>query len=279
MTTGNVLSELAINTDLARTLLERFIRDEMRRAGYSRAVVALSGGVDSALVAYLAAQALGAEHVTAIRMPFQSSSPDSLEHAQLVIDALGIRHDTVDITPMVMSLFERFPDMDSVRRGNVMARQRMIVLYDQSAALSALVIGTSNKTETLLGYSTLYGDSAAALQPIADLYKCQVRQLARAVGVPEMIVSKAPSADLWPGQTDEGELGFTYDEADRLLHHLVDLRFTVEEAMHAGFDRAFVEKVWRAVQRSQYKRRLPVVAKLSPRTVGHDFHYPRDWGT
>ncbi|NLH06714.1 MAG: NAD+ synthase, partial [Chloroflexi bacterium] len=205
------MSQLKLNTDLARRVITLFIRNEITRGGFKRAVLGLSGGLDSALVAYLTAEALGPENVLAIRMPYRTSSPESLEPAQLVIDALGVRHDTVDITPMVEPLFERFPDMDASRRGNVMARQRMIILFDQSAAWNALVVGTSNKTETLLGYTTIYGDNAAALQPIADLYKAQVRQLARAVGVPEAIVNKAPSADLWPGQTDEGELGYTYD--------------------------------------------------------------------
>ncbi|HQA70054.1 MAG TPA: NAD+ synthase, partial [Aggregatilineales bacterium] len=235
--TTDVLSQLKLNTDLARRVITLFIRKEITRVGFKRAVLGLSGGLDSALVAYLTAEALGPENVLAIRMPYRTSSPESLEHAQLVIDALGVRHDTVDITPMVEPLFERFPDMDASRRGNVMARQRMIILFDQSAAWNALVVGTSNKTETLLGYTTIYGDNAAAIQPIADLYKAQVRQLARAVGVPEAIVNKAPSADLWPGQTDEGELGYTYDQADQVLYLLVDRHYTLDDAVEAGFPR------------------------------------------
>jgi len=277
--TTDVLSQLKLNTDLARRVITLFIRKEITRVGFKRAVLGLSGGLDSALVAYLTAEALGPENVLAIRMPYRTSSPESLEHAQLVIDALGVRHDTVDITPMVEPLFERFPDMDASRRGNVMARQRMIILFDQSAAWNALVVGTSNKTETLLGYTTIYGDNAAAIQPIADLYKAQVRQLARAVGVPEAIVNKAPSADLWPGQTDEGELGYTYDQADQVLYLLVDRHYTLDDAVEAGFPRDLVERVWRTVQRNQFKRELPVVAKLSRRTIGHDFLYLRDWGT
>lgn len=277
--TTDVLSQLKLNTDLARRVSTLFIRKEITRVGFKRAVLGLSGGLDSALVAYLTAEALGPENVLAIRMPYRTSSPESLEHAQLVIDALGVRHDTVDITPMVEPLFERFPDMDASRRGNVMARQRMIILFDQSAAWNALVVGTSNKTETLLGYTTIYGDNAAAIQPIADLYKAQVRQLARAVGVPEAIVNKAPSADLWPGQTDEGELGYTYDQADQVLYLLVDRHYTLDDAVEAGFPRDLVERVWRTVQRNQFKRELPVVAKLSRRTIGHDFLYLRDWGT
>ncbi len=279
MAITHLLEQMEINTDLARRAITQFLRDEVQRVGFRRAVIGLSGGVDSSLVAFLAAEALGRENVLGLRMPYQTSVAESYEHAGLLIERLGICHDTVDITPMVEPLFERFPDITPLRRGNAMARQRMIVLFDQSAAFDALVIGTSNKTETLLGYTTLFGDNAAALQPIGDLYKCQVRQLARAVGVPEAIVSKPPSADLWPGQTDEGELGYTYDEADQLLYLLVDRRYTLDEAVDAGFPRAFVEKVWRTVRLTHYKRRPPIIAKLSQRTIGHDFLYMRDWGT
>ncbi|MCC6905098.1 MAG: NAD+ synthase [Anaerolineae bacterium] len=269
---------LAINTDLARRILTGFIRDEMAVVGFNRAVIGLSGGIDSALVAYLAAEALGAENVLCIRMPYKSSNPESLEHAGLVIDALGVPNLTVEITDMVDPLIERFPDMNAMRRGNIMVRQRMIILFDQSAAFNGLVLGTSNKTESLLGYSTIFGDSAAALQPIADLYKHQVRQLSRAVGVPAPIVDKPPSADLWPGQTDEGELGYTYDQADQLLYLLVDERYTLDEAVEAGFAREFVDRVWRTVRGVQFKRQMPVIAKLSRRTIGVDFLYLRDWG-
>ncbi len=279
MPADHLLSRLKINTDVARRVIVDFVRDELHRAGFKRAVLGLSGGVDSSLAVYLTAEALGPDNVLALRMPFRTSSQESLDHAGLVIDSLGVRHDTIDITPMVDPLLERFPDMDHVRRGNIMARQRMIILYDQSAAFDALVVGTSNKTETLLGYTTLFGDNAAAIQPLGDLYKCQVRQLARAVGVPEVIVSKAPSADLWPGQTDEGELGFTYDDADQVLYLLVDRRYTLDEAVEAGFSREFVETVWRTVQQTHYKRRPAIIAKLSQRTIGHDFLYMRDWGT
>jgi NAD+ synthase len=172
-----------------------------------------------------------------------------------------------------------FPEADQVRRGNVMARARMIVLYDQSEVFDGLVVGTSNKTEILLGYSTLFGDSASALNPLGDLYKGQLLQLARAVGVPEVIIQKPPSADLWIGQTDEGELGFTYAEADQLLYLLVDQRYKPEDCVEAGFSEVFVRKVIERVRRSQYKRILPPVAKLSNRTIGYDFLYLRDWGT
>jgi NAD+ synthase len=273
------LDQLAINTGLARRVIVDFIRTEVTRVGFSRAVMGVSGGVDSSLVACLTAEALGAENVLAIRMPYKTSSQDSLDHARRVIDALGLLQDTVEITPMVDPLLERFPDMTPLRQGNVMARQRMIILYDQSAAFNALVIGTGNKTEMLLGYSTLHGDGAAAMHPVGDLYKCQVRQLARAVGVPEEIINKAPSADLWPGQTDEGELGYTYDEADQLLYLLVDRRYSPDEVVEAGFPQPLVRRVWETVRKTHFKRRPPMVPKLSQRTIGLDFLYLRDWGT
>ncbi|MBN1202131.1 MAG: NAD+ synthase [Anaerolineae bacterium] len=278
MSVTHILPRLQINTGLAHKILMLFLRDAVTKIGFERAVIALSGGIDSALSAFLVAEALGPDNVLGIRMPYKTSSPDSLADAQAVVDALGIRCDTVEITPMVDPLLARFPDMSRLRQGNIMARTRMVVLYDQSAAFNGLVIGTSNKTETLLGYTTIYGDNAAAVQPITDLYKAQVRQLARALGVPSQIIDKPPSADLWIGQTDEDELGFSYDVADQLLFLLVDERYTVEEAVAEGFDRAFVERIWQQVRLNHYKRTMPNVAKLSNRSVGHDFLYLRDWG-
>lgn len=271
--------DLAINTGLARKILTDFIKSEVTRAGFSRAVLGLSGGIDSALACYLAVEALGPANVLAVRMPYKTSSPDSLTHAGMVIEDLQIPSVTVPITPLVEPLFEQFPEADHLRRGNAMARARMLVLFDQSAAFNGLVLGTGNKTELLLGYTTWYGDSACALNPLGDLYKGQVRQLARAVGVPAPIIDKPPSADLWDGQTDEGELGFTYEEADRLLSLLVDQRYRPEDCVEAGFAREFVATVVRRVQRSHFKRLMPPIAKLSNRTIGYDFLYLRDWGT
>jgi NAD+ synthase len=268
---------LAINTDLARKILVGFIRDAVTKVGFSKAVIGLSGGIDSALSAFLAAEALGAENVLAVRMPYQSSSEGSLTDAQQVITQLGLPALTIPITPMVEPLIEQFPDMHALRKGNIMARQRMIILYDQSAAWRGLVIGTSNKTEALLGYSTLYGDSAVALQPIMDLYKTQVRHLSRALNVPESVQVKAPSADLWIGQTDEDELGYSYAQVDRVLYLLVDQRYTVEEAAEQGFEREMVAAVWRRVKQNHYKRTMPNVGKVSRRSLGHDFLYLRDW--
>lgn len=271
--------DLSINTDLATKILTGFIKIEVERAGFSRVVVGLSGGIDSALSAYLAVRALGAENVLALRMPYRTSSPDSMEHAGLMIETTGMQSLTVEITDMVDPLFNKFPDMGNVRRGNVMARQRMIILYDQSVVFNGLVLGTGNKTELLLGYSTLYGDSASALNPIGDLYKTQVRQLARALEIPSVIIEKPPSADLWIGQTDEDELGFTYEKVDRLLYLMVDRRYSLEDCVDAGFERQFVDRVYKRMERYHYKRVLPPIAKISNRTIGYDFLYLRDWGT
>ena len=273
----HILPRLRINTDMARKILVLFLRDAVTKVGFQRAVIRLSGGIDSALSCFLVAEALGPENVLAVRMPYKTSSPGSLIDAQAVIDALGVRSDTVEITPMVEPLFERFPDITPMRKGNVMARQRMVILYDQSVAFNGLVIGTSNKTETLLGYTTIFGDNAAAVQPITDLYKSQVRQLSSALGVPQSVIDKAPSADLWAGQTDEDELGYTYDTADQLLYLLVDRRYTVDEVVAEGFERAVVERIWRQVRLNHYKRTMPNVAKVSQRSIGHDFLYLRDW--
>lgn len=270
--------KLDIDTALVRKILVGFLRDEITKVGLRRAVVNLSGGVDSALACYLAVEALGAQNVLAIRLPYRTSSPDSLTHAQWVIDALGMPGETVDITPMVEPLFERFPDMNQNRKGNIMARARMIVLYDQSAVWKGLPVGTSNKTELLLGYGTLFGDMASAVNPLGDLYKTQIWQLAAAVGVPQPIIDKPPSADLWAGQTDEGEMGLTYEQVDQLLYLLVDERYSLDEAVQAGFAREYVERVWKMVRVNSFKRRLPLIAKVSTRTIGVDFRYLRDWG-
>jgi len=274
-----VTDRLAINADLTRRLLVEFIRAETRKFGFNRVVLGLSGGIDSALSATLAAEALGPENVVAIMMPYKTSSPESEGHARLLIEHLGLPHfDKIDITPMAERLFEHYGEMSNLRRGNVLARLRMITVFDRSAAENALVLGTSNKTEYLLGYTTWYGDSAASIQPIGDLYKTQIRALSRAIGVPAPIVDKKPSADLWPGQTDESEMGLEYDIVDQVLYLLVDERLDPEKVVQRGFDKALVDRTIRTVMNMQYKRMTPIIAKVGSRTPGIDFRYPRDWG-
>ena len=270
---------LSINTDLAREILTGFIKSEVTRVGMTRAIVGLSGGLDSALSCALAVDALGAENVLAVRMPYKASSKDSLDHAKLLIDQLGIPNKTIEITDMVEPLFKLDPEISNMRKGNIMARERMIVLFDQSEVFKGIVIGTSNKTEILLGYSTIYGDSASAMNPIGDLYKTQVRQLSRSMNIPAPIINKAPSADLWADQTDEKELGFTYEDVDKLLYLLVDQRYSPQEAVEAGFAESFVKTVTTRIRRNQFKRMQPPIAKVSNRTIGYDFLYLRDWGT
>lgn len=267
-----------INLEIVRQLLAGFIQNEVSKMGFSKVVLGLSGGVDSSLCAFLAAAALGNDNLLGVMMPYKASNPESLSHAELVVKELGIRSLTVDITPMIDAYFQCFADADQVRRGNKMARERMTILYDQSAVENALVLGTSNKTELLLGYGTLFGDMASALNPIGDLYKTQVRLLARHLGVPQAIIDKKPSADLWLGQSDEEELGFTYDEVDEVLYYLVDKRYSCQELIEKGYTADFVHLVYQKIQNSQFKRRLPIIAKVSERTIDRDFRYSRDWG-
>ncbi|MEP6773977.1 MAG: NAD+ synthase [Chloroflexota bacterium] len=274
----NVTDRLAIHPELTRKLLVEFIRNETRKFGFERVVLGISGGLDSALAATLAAEALGPENVVGLILPYKTSSPESEGHARLLIDQLGIAYDKIDITAMADPLLNFYPEMSNLRRGNIMARMRMICVFDRSAAEKALVLGTSNKTETLLGYTTWYGDNAASIQPIADLYKTQVRALARALGVPQPILDKKPSADLWPGQTDEAEMGLEYDIVDQVLYLLVDERIDPEQVVARGFSQALVDKTIRTVRNMQFKRMTAVIAKVGSRTPGIDFRYPRDWG-
>ncbi len=270
--------EIPTNVALLRQILVSFIRDEVKKIGLERVVVGLSGGVDSALSAMLAAEALGPQNVLAILMPYRTSNPESRAHAELVVKKSSVQSLVVDISPQVDAYFERFPDADDRRRGNKMARERMTILYDHSARWRALVLGTSNKTELLLGYGTLHGDMASAINPLGDLYKTQVWALAEAVGVPPIILQKKPSADLWAGQTDEDEIGFTYREIDQLLYLMVDQRYSKNELIAAGFSERFVGEVTLRIMNSQFKRRLPIIAKISHRTIDRDFRYARDWG-
>ena len=268
-------AELAIDTAVAQRVIEGFIRGQLRQAGFERAVLALSGGIDSALVAYLVASAIGPEQLLCVLMPYRTSSPASRADAEEVVRALGCASEVVDITPMVDGYFGPESDASALRRGNFAARMRMSVAYDRSVTWGGLVVGTGNKTEGLIGYTTIFGDNASAFNPVGDLYKSQIRQLAVAVGVPVSIIRKAPSADLWPGQTDESEGGFSYPMLDRLLFWRIDKRRSIEEMEALGFDRETVERVDRMVAASEFKRQVPPIAKLGPRTSGIDYLYPR----
>ena len=279
MKTDLAAIDLSINPALVEEILVRFIRNEVTRTGFERGVLGLSGGIDSSVVAYLAVKALGPKRVLAVTMPYKTSSAATRRDSLAVIDALGVESLDVPITGSIDAYFAAFPDASRMRVANKCARERMTVLYDQSARFEGLVLGTSNKSELLLGYATQFGDMASAINPIGDLYKTQLRQLAAHLGVPKAILDKQPSGDLWVGQTDEGELGFGYEEVDRLLVLLVDRRWQAAQLINAGFDPAFVERIIEMIRRNQYKRRLPVIAKLTDRTVDRDFRYPRDWGT
>lgn len=271
------MSGLDIQPALVTDLLVSFLREEVATAGMSRALVGLSGGVDSAVSAALCARAFGPENVLCVRLPYRTSDPRSEEDAKRVARELGVAERRVDISGMADGYLASAPGLDARRRGNVLARCRMIVLYDLSVEWKGLVVGTSNKTELLLGYTTQWGDAAHALNPLGDLYKHQVYQLALHLELPREVLEKAPSADLFEGQTDEAELGFRYADVDRLLVRMVDERYTHDELIAAGFDSQFVRQVAARVVGNQFKRLPPVIAKLSRRSISHDFRYLRDW--
>lgn len=275
---NNAADGLTLDLAKTRDMLVNFLRDEVHKIGFKKVILGLSGGIDSALVAFLAAEAFGAENVYTVMMPYKTSSKESVEHAELVVKATGIHTKKVEITPMVDPYFAMNEDMSSLRKGNMMARTRMNVLFDNSAKEGALVLGTSNRTEILLGYSTQFGDSASAINPIGDLYKAQVWALSEFMGVPKEVIDKKPSADLWEGQTDEQELGFSYRMADEILYYLTDERMRPEEVAALGYDENIIKSVIRRMKTAQYKRKLPVIANVSERGMGTDFKYPRDWG-
>jgi len=269
-------SPLRIDEALVRKMLVAFLREETAKSGHRRVVVAVSGGVDSAAVLVLAAEAMRPDNVAALFMPYRTSATESREHARLIAKTVGVRLEEIDITPQIDPYFKSVGEVDRVRRGNKMARERKSIEYDRSWP-DGLVLGTSNKTELLLGYGTRYGDMASDLNPVGDLYKTQLRELAVLLGVPDVIVGKPPSADLWVGQTDEDELGFTYAQADLILYHLVDRRLRPADLVAAGFDAALVHGIRERIRKTHYKRVMPLIAKVSLRTIGHDFLYPRDW--
>ncbi len=267
---------LKIDCALAEKVLVHFIREEVRKTGLNKGILGMSGGLDSAVCAALAARALGPENVVAMVLPYGKASSADTEDALEASRVLGIVHHVVDISPQIDSYFAANPTDNRLLRGNKMARERMSVIYDYSVREKALPLGTSNKTELLIGYGTIYGDMASAINPIGDLYKTQIRQMAAHLGVPEKIITKAPTAGLWPGQTDETEIGLKYEELDRMLYHLIDLRMSVDKAAECGFDKAALTRVMRMVEGSEFKRKMPQIAKLSQRTVGHDFLYAYD---
>ncbi|UCE66204.1 MAG: NAD+ synthase [Candidatus Zixiibacteriota bacterium] len=272
---GLILPDLDCDKTVKR--LTDFIKLELSKTGLNRLVLGISGGVDSALVAFLSAKAAGAENLVGVMLPYKTSDPQNEKDAENLIFHLGLKKYRIDITAQIDIYFEQFPDADKNRRGNKMARERMSVLYDISALEKAVVIGTSNKTEIFLGYGTIYGDLACAFNPLGDLYKTHVRSLARHIGVPANIVNKTPSADLFRGQTDEGDFGFSYEDIDRLLFSLVDKGMTPEQCENEGFSRAMVKRVIQLMISNEFKRNSPPVAKLSDYSAGIDFRCPREW--
>lgn len=256
------MNKLDLNLKEVHSELVEFLRESFKKAGFSKAILGLSGGIDSALVAYLLRDALGKENVLAIMMPYKSSNPDSLNHAKLVVEDLGINSKTIEITDMIDAYFKNEKEATSLRMGNKMARERMSILFDYSSKENALVVGTSNKTEIYLGYSTQFGDSACALNPIGDLYKTNIWDLSRYLKIPNELIEKKPSADLWEGQTDEQEMGLTYKEADQVLYRMLEENKKVEEVLAEGFNKDLVDNIVRRMNRSEYKRRMPLIAKI-----------------
>ena len=256
------MNKLDLNLKEVHNELVEFLRENFKKAGFSKAVLGLSGGIDSALVAYLLRDALGKENVLAIMMPYKSSNPDSLNHAKLVVEDLKINSKTIEITDMIDAYFKNEKEATSLRMGNKMARERMSILFDYSSKENALVVGTSNKTEIYLGYSTQFGDAACALNPIGDLYKTNIWDLSRYLKIPNELIEKKPSADLWEGQTDEQEMGLTYKEADQVLYRMLEENKTVEEVLAEGFNKDLVDNIVRRMNRSEYKRRMPLIAKI-----------------
>jgi NAD+ synthase len=286
------------NCKVAVDILQKAFKIEVEKTGIKKIVLGLSGGIDSALTLFIATRALGSKNITALFLPYKLSSTLSKKHALLAANACDLPLTEIDLTPMADAYFNVMTvpqnteikntdpttseNLIKLRKGNVLARLRMIVLYDQSVLTNGLVAGTSNKSEILLGYSTLWGDMASAVNPIGDLYKFQVRDISMHLKIPSAIVDKPPSADLWEGQTDEGELKMTYDFIDRILYHWVDLGWNKERIIAAveksGVEKENVDSIFRRVMTSQYKRKMPLIIKVSEKTIDREFRYPRDWG-
>jgi len=256
---------LNLNCEQESRRICQFITQTLAEAHCSRLVLGLSGGIDSSLVAALAVRCISSQNVLGVLLPYRTSNPDSTLHGRLAAESSGLQPQLFEITPMVDALAKTKPGLNALRMGNIMARCRMTVLYDYSAEIGGLVVGTSNRTETLLGYFTLYGDNAAALKPIAHLYKCQVRQLADYLGIPQVIIDKEPSADLWQGQTDEGDLGFTYDQADEVLYLLTECHWSVHQVADYGINLEVVSAVARRMAAYAFKRsEPPVLVQANP---------------
>jgi len=268
---------MKINESFVEKILTSFIKDELHKFNYKKGILGLSGGLDSTVGAFLAVKALKPSNVIGLILPYGKSFSQDVKDAQEIAQLLSLRSKTIDISPMVDVYFSKYPTQNKVEKGNKMARERMSILYDFSSREKALILGTSNKTELLLGYGTIHGDMACAINPLGDLYKTQIRQMAKHLGVPDKIMKKTPSAGLWKGQTDEKELGLTYDEIDKILFQLVDKRMPKKEITAQGFKKEAVEKIIRMIKNSEFKRKLPPIPKISSRTVGHDFLYPYDW--
>jgi NAD+ synthase len=268
---------MKINATFVEKILTSFIKEELSKFNYKNGILGLSGGVDSSVCAALAMKALGPTNVIALILPYGESFSEDIEDAKELVQVFGIKSKIINISPMIDTYFSNYPSEDRIAKGNKMARERMSILYDFSVREKALVLGTSNKTELLIGYGTIYGDMACAINPLGDLYKTQIKQLAKHLEIPEKILKKSPTAGLWVGQTDEEEIGLSYDELDKILYKLVDQRKPKEELIASGVKKKILEKIIRLIKNSEFKRNLPPIPKISARTVGHDFLFPYDW--
>ena len=255
--------------------LVRFLDDEVKKTGMKKVVVGLSGGLDSAVVAVLAQKAFG-DDLLCVKMPSQYSSQSSLDDADELCRDFNLKSITSSIEPMLKAYEAMNPDLDNLRKGNFSSRMRMSTLFDISAKENALVLGTSNKSELMLGYGTLYGDLASAINPIGDLYKSEVFEFAEYLGVTKCIINKPPSADLWDGQSDEADLGYTYAELDAAMKLYVDERLSREDVIAKGVEEKMLDMIIKRIFRNHFKRKMPLIAKLTSRTLNHDFNYPRD---
>lgn len=268
---------MKINEPFVEKVLTAFIKEELNKFNFKKGIFGLSGGLDSTVCAFLVSKALKSTNTIALILPYGKSFSEDVKDAQETSRRLGLKSRTIDISPMVDAYYSRFPTKNRIEMGNKMARERMSILYDHSSREKALILGTSNKTELLLGYGTIHGDMACAINPLGDLYKTQIRQLALHLGVPDKIMKKSPSAGLWEGQTDEKELGLNYDDIDQILFLLVDKRMPKKDIIASGFKTEAVDKIIRLMKNSEFKRKLPIIPKISSRTIGHDFLYPYDW--